>query len=227
MTKSEKRDELYETLLAEASNAKLLRSLERLKQACDDLEDSKIRITPAAVGKYCVQRWAGPKTQSIRNSQEVLFKYMKTRAAQQVLPVSERSKPFEPAIKDESIRAYVTLLKAELDEAVRTKNRLLSGLRNIPGIDVDALIATGFQRADPKPAVASSEDAAKAPKVKEEVRTAVARLLNADALASVGLELYRSRLRHPLTKKVLLEKEDVEALSSLMSANDKPPRDPQ
>ena len=31
-------------------------------------------------------------------------------------------------------------------------------------------------------------------------------------LASVGLELYRERLRHTTTKKVLLEKPDVEAL---------------
>ncbi len=102
-------------------------------------------ISPTAVGSYCSDRWKGPKTQSIRNSQDTLFRYLQTRMAKQTLPVAAKKQSFEPVIHDETVRAYVTLLKTERDEAIGLKNRIIAGLRSLPGIPIDDLIASGFK----------------------------------------------------------------------------------
>jgi hypothetical protein len=203
--KSNEADELLASLLSSNINARLRDSLERVKAACDFLDSSGVAITPTAVGNYCSDRWKGPKAQSVRNAKDTLFAYLQLRRAHQVLPASTRKASREPLIQDETVRAYVALVKAERDEAVRHKDRIVAGLRSIPGLPIDDLIASGF-----KPIAAKPERG-----VSDEVRGALERLFLAESLASVGLELYRHRLRHIATKKVLLEKADVEALLAL------------
>lgn len=207
MSKPTEADELYTSLTAGASNPRLKESLTRVKAACDFLEGSQVSITVTAVGKYCADRWKGPKAQSIRNAKDTLFRYLEVRRAKQVLPASSRKQRYEPLIQDETVRAYVALVKSERDEAVRLKNRIIVGLRSLPGLPIDDLIASGF-----KPVATRNDHVG----VGDKARGALARLFSAENLASVGLELYRQRLRHVTTKKVLLEKPDVEALYALM-----------
>lgn len=207
MKKSITADELYESLSERITNIRLRESLSRVKLACDFLDSSKTSITVTSVGRYCEDRWDGPKAQSIRNAKDTLFAYFQVRKAQQVLPDVKRKQPYEPSIQDETVRAYVALLKAERDEATRLKNRIVAGLRTIPGLPIDDLIASGFKSIPQETEVAA---------VSEPARGALARLFHAEKLLAVGLELYRNRLRHIATKQVLLEKADVEALHSLM-----------
>ncbi len=209
MAKSNEADELLSSLLSGNVNARLRDSLERVKAACDFLDSSGVAITPTAVGNYCSDRWKGPKAQSVRNAKDTLFAYLQLRRAHQVLPASTRKASREPLIQDETVRAYVALVKAERDEAVRSKGRIIAGLRTIPGLPIDELIASSF-----KPIAAKPECG-----VSDEVRSALGRLFAADNLASVGLELYRHRLRHIATKKVLLEKADVETLLALTNSD--------
>ncbi len=208
MAKPNEADQLLSALLSENINARLRDSLERVKAACDFLDSSGVAITPTAVGNYCSDRWKGPKAQSIRNAKDTLFAYLQLRRAHQVLPASTRKASREPLIQDETVRAYVALIKAERDEAVRHKDRIVAGLRTIPGLPIDDLIASGF-----KPLAAKPER-----RVSDEARGALERLFAAENLASVGLELYRHRLRHIATKKVLLEKADVETLLALTNS---------
>lgn len=210
MSKPKQTDDLFQNLSDSIKNPRLKQSLERIKDACDFLENSRVAITPTAVGKYCEDRWKGPKTQSIRNAQDTLLRYLQARRAQQVLPVAVRKESYEPAIQDETIRAYVTLLKTERDEAIRLKNRIVAGLRSLPGLPIDDLIASGFK------SVPNQKEVGEVAAVSDEARGALSRLFSEENLASVGLELYRQRLRHITTKKVLLEKGDVEALQGLM-----------
>lgn len=212
MSKPNQTDDIFQNLADSITNPRLKQSLERIKDACNFLENSRVAITPTAVGKYCEDRWKGPKTQSIRNAQDTLFRYLQARRAQQVLPVAVRKESYEPAIQDETIRAYVTLLKTERDEAIRLKNRIVAGLRSLPGLPIDDLIASGFK------SVPNQKEAERVSVVSDEVRGALSRLFSEENLASVGLELYRQRLRHITTKKVLLEKGDVEALQGLIQA---------
>lgn len=211
MSKAKQDDALYASLLSAMSNSRQQQSLERVKAACDALEGARMPITPTSVGKYCEAHFQGPKQQSIRNAKDTLFAYLLARKAKQVLAPSAKKPSSEPPIQDENVRAFVALIKAERDEALRTKNRIISGLRSIPGVPIDDLIANGFQPVSPPPNVARQS-------VSENARRAIAKLLASDALASVGLELYRQRLRHAVTKQVLLEKSDVEALSALLAS---------
>ncbi len=210
MTKPQVTDDIFEAMLASIKNPRLKQSLGRVKEACDFLEKSQAAISPTSVGSYCSDRWKGPKTQSIRNSQDTLFRYLQTRMAKQVLPVTAKKQSFEPVIRDETVRAYVTLLKTERDEAIGLKNRIIAGLRSLPGIPIDDLIASGFKQ------VAGRKKEGTA--ISNEVREALSRLFTESNLASVGLELYRERLRHATTKKVLLEKLDVQVLLALIRA---------
>ena len=202
---------LFESLLSGLANPRARQSLERIKEACDFLESSKAIITPTSVARYCESRWGGPKAQSIRNAADTLFAYVQARRGGQALPVADRKKDYEPTIRDEAVRAYVALVKAERDEAVRMKNRIVQGLKSIPGIPIDDLLANGFKAA---PVMQVATPASIPPAAVDALR----RMLNESNLLSVGLEVYKSRLRHSQTKKVLLEKADFEAIQALIGS---------
>ena len=150
-----------------------------MKEACDFLEQSKAPITPTAVGRYCENKWGSPKAQSIRNAKDTLFAYLQVRQSKQVMPATAKGPAFEPSISDETVRAYVTIIKTERDEAIRAKNRVINGLRSIPGIDIDELLAAGFKGAPAKSKPSND--------VSEAAKTALRRLLNSSNLGKVGL----------------------------------------
>lgn len=204
--------ELYARLIEEATNKRLRESIERVKSACDFLESARAAITPTSVGRYCAERWGGPKSQSIRNADKTLFAYLRARSAEQVVPRKSRHADYEPAIKDETIRAYVALIKAERDEAIRAKNRIIAGLRTIPGIAVDDWIRDRHMNGSENGPIEEH----KSRPLPGDARTAIETLLNAESLSAVGLELYRLRLRNATTNKVLLDKSQVEALLGLL-----------
>ena len=212
MAKSKEAEALFTSLGERISNPRLRESLDRVKAACDFFDTTGVAITPTAVGNYCSDRWKGPKAQSIRNAKDTLFAYLSLRRACQVLPEAARKLSREPLIQDETLRAYVALMRAERDEAIRLKDRIVAGLRSIPGLPIDDLIASGFKPLAPK----------QEREVNDGVRAALQRLFETDNLNSVGLEVYRNRLRHAATKKVLLEKADVEALLSLLGTDSVP-----
>jgi hypothetical protein len=211
---------LFQSLLSGLTNPRARQSLERIKEACDFLESSKATITPTSVARYCESRWGGPKAQSIRNASDTLFAYIQARRGGQALPVADRKKDYEPPIRDEAVRAYVALVKAERDEAVRMKSRIIQGLKSIPGIPIDELLANGFKAAPTPQALAPAT-------VPPAAIDALRRLLNESNLLSVGLEVYKSRLRHSQTKKVLLEKADLEAIQSLIGSSARADPSPQ
>lgn len=215
MTYQEQKDALYENLLAGATNSRLRDSLEKVKEACDFLEQSHAAITVTSVGRYCNSKWDGPKSQSIRNATHTLLRYVQTRKAQQPLPKAQRNTNNEPLIQDETVRAYVTILKAERDEAIRMKNRIIGGLRKVPGIPVDELIATGFSgpaKYDHKETLGPSPM----------MISALAKLLDAERLQRMGMELYRDRVRHGITGEVFLERREVEAIRAVIGVPSTP-----
>lgn len=201
-------DDTFETLRGQAKNPRQRTTLERIKAACDYLDLNKMKISPTAVERYCIDReWDGPKAQSIRNSKDVLMRYLLVRQSGQRW--RERPKDTsEPEIADESLRAYVRLLKEERDQAVADRTRIQAGLRKIPGISVDELIRGGLA-AHSSATMAGAEAPKGAP-------AAVVRAINAlcaeGRLKACGMELMKGRIRQATTKNVLLEKEELEAL---------------
>lgn len=204
-------DTTYTTLLEEVTNPRQRASLERLKAACDYLDSHGLKITPTTVEGYCLDRkWDGPKAQSIRNSKEVLLRYIELRRSGQTVHKTQKSKNGEPDIADESLRAYVQLLKQERDQAVAAKARIEAGLRTVPGIRVDDLLRsalTGAPASDPAPVAV----------LPEAVRQGLLALLDEGRLANCGLELFKGRVRNLITKNVLLERAEVEALQAVLS----------
>lgn len=201
-------DELFEALTYPAINSRLKESLDRVKAACDFLAASSAKVTLTAVGRYCSERWGGPKPQSIRNAKETLFAYVTARQAEQTLPEPTKKGSYAPLIHDENIRAYVELLRIERDEAIRAKERVIGGLRSIPGIPIDDLLARGFKGAKALPAPT--------PAIPAKVRIALTHLFDAERLTAVGLENYKSRLRSSVTGHLLLDKTDVDALLAML-----------
>ena len=119
MSSEKSHDEMYVAIAEQLENPRQLESLSRIKQACDYLAKNRIKVTPTSIERYCLDRgWNGPKAQSIRNSTNVLAKYMRLRCAGQTVPRAQVERTKEPAIHDESLRAYVMLLKQERDQAI-------------------------------------------------------------------------------------------------------------
>ncbi|MGA4045152.1 hypothetical protein ACI2VF_00780 [Ralstonia nicotianae] len=207
-------DALYESLITKASNPRQKTSLERVKQASDYLESNGLKVTPSSIERYCLDRgWDGPKAQSIRNSKDVLLRYVKLRQAGQRVDVSHPKADAEPAIADETLRAYVQLLKEERDQAVATRRRIEAGLRQLPGIPVDDLIRSGLGDVAAQPPVARANSVAT---VDRKVLNALRRLFEPTQLADCGLELYKERIRQISTRNVLLERDEVQALRNLL-----------
>ena len=203
------KDLSFEQISAKVHNPRQRESLERIKAAADYLTGNGIRISPHKVEKYCIERgWSGPKAQSIRNSQEILFAYLKSRIASQVIR-ARTGELKSPEIRDESIRLYVDLVTQERDEARAECNRIRHGLRSLPGISVDQLL-NGQAAALPTVQLPGSMDA-----IRPSLLAAIAKILDVNVLASCGLELYKDRIRQQTTKNVLLEKTETEAFQSL------------
>lgn len=206
-------DTAFEELYAASHNSRQRESLERVKAACDYLTQSGIKVTPTTINNYCVDRgWEGPRAQSIRNSKDVLLKYVMLRQAGQTLPVSKRNIEQEPVIKDESLKAYVLLLQQERDQAYASLSRVQAGLRKVPGIDVDSLIRVGFggQKKEPEPPAANV--------LSQALVNALRALFDTQALHACGLELYKERIRQSATKNVLLEKLHVLAIQTALES---------
>ncbi|KAA9176479.1 hypothetical protein [Delftia tsuruhatensis] len=196
----------YCQLLDQSTNPRQRTSLERIKAACDYLDANGLKVSPASVERYCLDRqWDGPKAQSMRNSKNVLMRYLQLRQSSQKWHKPAKAGSGEPDIADESIRAYVQLLREERDQAVAEKARIEAGLRKLPGISVDQLLRG---TAEGGPTVASATP--------PELRDALKTLCDSGRLEACGLELFKGRLRQVTTKNVLLEKQHMDAVSAAL-----------
>lgn len=211
---AQKRSEELYTKLFEAAGWRLRESLDRVRQACDFFDSVSADINPTRIGKYCTGNWGGPKMQSIRNADATLFAYLKLRRAEQVIKPKRGNETFEPVIRDETIKSYVEIIKVERDQAIMEKNRIIAGLRTLPGVPIDKFIRDGHV---PQMSNSTENTPHEAPRpVDHQVKLAIERLFNGQALAAVGLELYRKRIRNAITNTVLLEKPMVESLMALV-----------
>lgn len=210
-------DELYVEIAGQVQNPRQLESLSRIKQACDYLATHRIKITPIGIERYCLDRgWAGPKAQSIRNSSDVLAKYLHLRFAGQTVPRAPVQKADKFAIQDESVRAYVSLIEQERDQAIAAKTRIEKALRSIPGIPADDLIRSGFGKGTPSQVMTAQRN------LPPEVMQGIRALLNTETLEQCGLQLYKDRIRQSTTRNVLLEASSVRALRSLLDITSNP-----
>lgn len=208
-------DDEFDRLYEASENSRERESLTRLKRACDYLEQNGLKISPTTVERYCLDhQWGGPKGQSIRNSRDVLYRYLLWRQASQTVERASPRKQYKPAIADETLRAYVALIEQERDLAVAARQRIEAALRTIPAVSLDEIIRIGF--------TATPNKQVKTPRhPSNDLRLALSNLLDEAHLASCGLQLYRDRVRAITSKSVLLEKAQVEAIREFLDEVEK------
>ena len=200
----------YDELIAATKNARQRTSLERIQAACDYLSENGIKITPASVEAYCHDRsWDGPKAQSIRNSKDALLRYLQLRRSGQTLAPAKKNQSNEPVIADESLRAYVQLLKQERDMAIAEKNRIEQGVRSLPGFNLDDLLRTN---GSPPRHTLQMENALYAAPTMEKIKAIAEILLNPTVLSQCGLEIFKGRIRQASTRNILLDSSAVKIL---------------
>jgi len=212
MNTNETLEALFLRLFEEASNPRQQESLERIKKAADYLDSQRMKISPGSIERYCVDReWGGPKAQSIRNS-KILAHYVKSRSAGQRLEISKKNEIRRPVIADETVRAYIQLIEDERDQAIASRRRIEKGLRSLPGISVDELLKAGFGET-----TAITNSTPTLFQLPKQAKEAICILFDEDALNSVGLQLYKDRIRQNVTFNVLLQKQHMVALRSLVN----------
>ncbi|MFL9964564.1 hypothetical protein PQR02_26555 [Paraburkholderia sediminicola] len=78
MSKAAAVDNLYADLVSAATNPRQLESLERIKKACDYLEEQSVQVTAKAIEHYCVDReWGArkPNPYEIRRSYATMLTF--------------------------------------------------------------------------------------------------------------------------------------------------------
>ncbi|MGB8419595.1 hypothetical protein [Paraburkholderia sp.] len=203
-------DDGFDRLYQASRNLRERESLTRIKRACDYLVQNGLKISTTTVERYCLDHeWGGPKGQSIRNSKDVLYRYLLQRQATQTVERASPRREYKPAIADETLRAYVELVEQERDIAVEARHRIEAALRTIPGVSLNEIIRIGF--------IATPNKRVETPRhPNNDLRFAMSNLLDEARLAACGLQLYRDRVRAITSKSVLLEKSQVQAIREFL-----------
>lgn len=196
----------YEDALAGARHPARKKSLELIKAACDSLEKKKIRISVVLIAEYCEGKL---KAQSIYNS-DVLTRYAELRQFEQKLPKALSGEVREPFISDVEVRAFVELLKGEVQSLGRENSRLKKAVEGIAPLSVAAILGKEGAAANRPPA----RDAA--------LVAALRKLTNTDLLSEFGLEISKNRLRSSATYQVLYEPADLAAIRSYLDETQQP-----
>jgi len=139
---------LYEKIYNSASS-KRKNALNKIKKACDFLENDSKKLTVALVGRYCESKFKEPQTQSIRNSDKYV-KYIKLREEERN-KVNKDQINYEESIivKDQSAQAIINMLQEEIKILNKSIQNLKKGTRQISPIDIDKFISESFGKTNP------------------------------------------------------------------------------
>jgi hypothetical protein len=199
---------IFERIVNEARHPKSKGAIERIRNACDYLEQHRIPISVPEVGKLC--EGSGPQAQSIRNNK--LFRaYVDARRSEQIVPLSAKSKQDRYISNDVQANAYMRALEVQVSRRNDQNENLMRAIRDLGEFDLRAVLETGrLVRFKPQ----------------EEVNldlTGLAKcLLDPSRLRLFGLVLQNERIIAPdRNNRVFLEKSEVEKLLKLKDASDK------
>lgn len=200
---------LYQTLLENASSPRLKSSLERVSTACDVLERQGVPITVAGVGHHCEGVYGGPKIQSIRNSKNGLALYIQKRAAEQTgTKPKTKIGVNRPVIENESVRAYVTTLEVQLEQANRELRRVREGIRQLQPLDPQGIgnILEDHLEALPEAGI----------KINQAERSDLVQFLDPDRLAPCGIKEIDGELEFA-SGLVLLQKDGLALIRRMLA----------
>lgn len=210
--------QFYENILANSAKEKRIVSLGRIKAACDAIEkQSKTKpYTVADVGRYCENKWGGPKTQSIRNAADVLEKYVKLRMSEHAdglsgLPeVASGKKGLNLADPALAQQQYM-LAMAQIEQLIGEVARLKVDVGRYAPLTTDQLLEAA------KNDGLDNSHVEVLPAISSHVRNAIRLLFNPERLRSCELLIDQNGyLIHDVSGNELLNADDVVALKSLI-----------
>jgi hypothetical protein len=186
---------LFGEIVRAAKHPKSQRAIDRIKSACDYLEERKIEISATEVAIFCKP---SPALQSIHNNRK--FKdYITVRRAQQKVPVSPEFKELKFVSKDPDTAAAFYALEVQIRREKTEKQNLRRALELSGEYDLQATLSTGRLVKD-IPNVAP--EVAKLPAV-------LRRLLDLEHLRKFGLEIVTERVIAPNRNgRVFMERDD-------------------
>lgn len=127
-------------LLEEARNPRERESIARVAAAVGILAREGGRVTAAAVGRYCVDRWGGPRAQSIANNGK-LAQFVGLARAAQGKPLSANGPSGADGellklVGDPAARAAVQVMLTQLESSRRETATLRSAMRRVSALGV-------------------------------------------------------------------------------------------
>lgn len=218
-----------------------LGTIDRLVRACNAIENGKaveviksdlgkkhisgevnFKITPSNIEKYVkAKNWSGPK-RAVINSDSELKAYVKSREEERLKPIlpkrpSSRRLEIEAAIDHISDIGQRTMVRHEMAAGHKARielNLLTRALKNIPGLDYNALMGGNTlienDRCDLREkALLKLED-------RQILGTLMERLDDFQALSRMGLEQVNGRIKVKATQADVIKKRELTLLRGLL-----------
>jgi hypothetical protein len=212
-------------------DVRLKRSLERIKDACDSIEDDAIKcakrgvrynknpIYLSAVGNRCVEKFGGPSAKSIiRNRQKEPLKsiYINLRANQLKLPLHE-AEQFNPleGISSESAKSYIVNLEAHNKYLEKRILYLTSLLKYSPPLPLIEVLGSNANQPSNTDLITPSDYNKIVPQVAFE---AVQLILSSEHLKHFNLSMESGFIVDTITGEEFLNRQHVGALRSLIKS---------
>ena len=211
----------YAAVTGNDCDPRLKKSLERIKEVCDEIEKHGAIIYVGRVGQLCTDKFRGPTAQSIRNKPQTLKKYVELRIAEQKVPAKKDREGVRAQISDPKIRAYVIRLEEEVRDCHERIAKLKKLLENLPPLEIDKLIAGalsgGMHLALTAPHDDHEETESKGHILCATARRALEKITDETHLSSCGLRVYNNRLITKATSYKVLDKDEFQALRDLLT----------
>lgn len=208
-------EQFYDWVMNNTTDDKRKKSLEHIRIACDMIERRREPkgIYVARVGEICESEFKndetvkGPKAQSIRNSSDILKKYVDLRAAEQKLP----EKATDRKLSDDRVQAesQYQIALATIAQQRGEIERLRKEIHNYTPRSLEELVEDA-RVGGPKVEIPA------APQIAPEAIEAIKILLDPGQQARFELEIDKSGyLIHTVSRDTLFTPKQVEALRAL------------
>jgi hypothetical protein len=221
----------FKRLLQESNSQKFHASLERIKKACDAIEDMKGLLNYSRVAQYTENHYGSPKRQSIMNSKQLrLYIDLRKQEYTQKSPGrnNKKSKNIGPQYPspdlDLKTRVYIDQLRARnafLEKAMSyLKQEVLCQTQKAP-ISLSKSIEAGA-REDLSLEVVRQNQGNQSDEKLELIRTAIHKLLDLSNNVNCPLEIQNRNdkdflvLETPLSQETILFDDELDVLNRLL-----------
>jgi hypothetical protein len=144
----------YNELKESLKSSKALEALDRVNEAIEFFTKEKVIFNVASIGRYCEDKWEGPKTQSIRNN-TLLSSFIKEKSKnvkKSISIVSKKNKNIDNFIlnkvEDEEVKEYIKIQQEKYKLLEEQYNNLKKITNQLKPINIDKMIEENLNMFD-------------------------------------------------------------------------------